>query len=155
MLKACLDTGPERIVSYLAEFNLSDDETGERLPRSFMFEGSVCFITNIDFDRLIQQKSKHSPHLEALISRSHYLDLSIKNPKDYLIRIKQVIQEGLLSDQGLTVQEQQEVFSFLLQNYSKFRELSIRICCKLSQLRKSLPQKWKVVAEQTLFRPVR
>jgi hypothetical protein len=65
------------------------DEEGERMPRFFDFEGSVIFITNYDFDEMLDRDHKLSPHFEALISRSHYFGLSDENKQDYVVRIEQ------------------------------------------------------------------
>lgn len=67
MLKAVCDTTESRKVSYLAEGSLVDEESAERIPKSFEFEGSIIFITNLDFDHLIDRGHKLAPHLQALI----------------------------------------------------------------------------------------
>ena len=45
----------------------------EGVPGEFEFNGSVIFITNLKFDSTRQTKIKD--HLEAILSRCHYLDL--------------------------------------------------------------------------------
>ena len=98
LLKTVCDTTEKRVVSYLAETNMVDEDSAEKIPRSFEFEGTIIFITNYDFDAMIQRGHKLAPHFTALISRSHYIDLAMKSERDYLIRIKQVVKKGLLRD---------------------------------------------------------
>ena len=76
ILKAVCDTTEQRNVSWLSEARLNDDETGEPIPRSFDFDGSVIFLTNYDFDSMIAKGHKLAPHLQALVSRSQYVDRS-------------------------------------------------------------------------------
>ena len=85
MLKTVCDTTERRTVSYLADYNMVDGDSADLIPRSFDFDGTIVFITNMDFDRLIDGGSKIAPHLEAMISRSHYLDLEMKSRRDYKI----------------------------------------------------------------------
>ena len=149
LLKAVSDTTERRIVSYLSEGTLIDDETAERVPRSFEFEGSVIFLTNIDFESLVEKNHKLSPHLQALMSRSHYLDLSMRSRRDYLARIRQVIRQGMLSD--MSSEALADVVSFIEKNYEKMRELSLRACIKLASLRKST-DKWEKIASITMLK---
>lgn len=149
LLKAVSDTTERRIVSWLSEGTLIDDDTAERIPRSFEFEGSVIFLTNIDFEALVEKNHKLSPHLQALMSRSHYLDLSMRSRRDYLIRIRQVIRNGMLSD--LTPEMRADVIAFVEKNYEKMRELSLRACVKLASLRKS-GSNWEKIANITMLK---
>lgn len=143
MLKAVCDTSKTRRVSYLGEFAFFDDETGEKLPKSFEFEGTIIFITNNDFDAMIERGSKLSPHLQAMISRSNYLDLSMKSKRDYLVRIKQVVQDGMLKELGLDSKAERDVLEFIQEHNSKLRELSLRMAQKIGVQRKLNPTSWE------------
>ena len=149
ILKCVADTTERRIVSWLSEGSLIDEETAERIPRSFEFNGSVLFLTNLDFEALIARGHKIAPHLEALVSRAHYLDLSLKTRRDYLIRMRQVLNQGMLSD--LSFEERSDVITFLEQNYERMRELSLRAAIKLGALRKST-DRWLKIAEVTMLK---
>lgn len=151
MLKTVCDTTERRTVSYLADYNMVDGDSADLIPRSFDFDGTIVFITNMDFDRLIDSGSKIAPHLEAMISRSHYLDLEMKSRRDYIIRIEQVVQEGLLSTRGLTAEEQQDTMDFIYKNQANLRELSLRMAIKIGDLRKKKAN-WEKVARMTLLR---
>jgi len=134
LLKAVCDTTERRRVSWLSEGSLIDEESGERVPRSFDFEGTIFFISNYDFDAMIDRGHKLAPHLAALVSRAHYIDLAMKSRRDYLVRIRQVIKQGLLS--GLTTNQEDDVIKFIDNNHSRLRELSLRMALKLGSLRK-------------------
>ena len=152
LLKGACDTTEVRKISYLAEGNLIDEESAERLPKSFVFEGTVIFITNYDFDLMIDKGHKLAPHLQALVSRAHYVDLSLKTKRDFLIRIKQVMTMGLLEKRGLNKQEQKDIMEFVDANVDSLRELSLRIVIKIADIRKGSNSKWQNIAKITCCR---
>lgn len=150
LIKAVCDTTETRRVSWLSEAKLVDEETAELLPRTFEFHGSIIFITNIDFENEMSRGSKLSPHLEAMMSRSHYIDLTLKTRRDYLIRIRQVIASGMLDK--LNNVERQDVVEFIENNYKIMKSLSLREAIKLGNLRRANPQKWDRIAKITMCR---
>jgi len=147
LLKAVCDTTGVRRVGWRAEGSLIDEDTGERMPRSFAFNGTVVFITNLDFDALIDKGHKLAPHLQALVSRSHYIDLAMKTKRDYLVRIKQVIDAGLLS--GLDAGQRSDVVSFIEEEQDRLRELSLRMVIKIADVRKMGAANFRKVARVT------
>ena len=146
LLKAVCDTTERRRVSWLSEGKLVDEESGEFIPRSFDFEGTVIFISNYDFDAMIDKGHKLAPHFNALISRSHYIDLAMKTRRDYLVRIRQVIREGMLSD--LNESERNDVVNFIERNHPRLREMSLRMAIKIGNLRK-MNDNWEKLAMVT------
>lgn len=157
-LKSACDTTPVRQISYGAEFDMFDEDEGEVIPRSFAFEGSIIFITNIDFDGEIEKnRNKLVPHWSAMVSRSHYIDLGIKTKRDCLIRIKHVVEDGCLDDMGLTAQEKNDVVAFVNDNSDYLRELSVRILVKVANIRsaKSSNLHWERIAKATCCRQAR
>lgn len=151
MLKAVCDTTERRVVSYLAEAHFADAE-GEEIPNSFEFNGTIIFITNLDFDSLIDRGHKLTPHLQAMISRAHYIDLAMKTKRDYMVRIQQVLEAGMLRQRGLTAAQEKDVVEFLEHNVDRMRELSLRMAIKLSTIRKSNKPNWKSMAAVTCCR---
>lgn len=149
LLKAVCDTTERRRVSWLSEGKLIDDESAELIPRSFDFNGTIIFISNYDFDAMIDKGHKLAPHLAALVSRSHYVDLAMKSRRDYLIRIRQVIRQGLLSE--LSFKQRSEVITFIERNHESLRELSLRMAIKLGALAKQ-GGNWEKVARITCCR---
>ena len=156
-LKAACDTSLVRTISYGAEFDMVDAEEGEVIPRSFDFEGSIIFISNVDFDAEVDRGTKISKHLEAMISRSHYIDLGLRDKRDYIIRIKHVIADGALTERGLDLEMQEDVMRFIETNQDNLRELSVRIALKIADLRvgKKTAHKWEQMAKATCCRRVR
>jgi len=152
MIKAVCDTTERRVVSYLSEAKIIDDETAELIPHQFQFNGSIIFITNYDFDDMIERGHKLSPHFQALLSRAHYIDLTMKTRRDYMIRIRQVVKQGLLEGSGLNWSEQAQVLSFVEQHQEKLRELSLRIVIKIASIMKSTPNDWQKIAKITCTR---
>ena len=150
LLKAVCDTTERRVVSWLSEGRLLDEDTGELVPRSFEFDGTIIFISNYDFDAMIGRGHKLAPHLQAMISRAHYLDLCLKSKRDYLIRIRQVVAQGLLS--YLDIEEQVDVLTFIEAYSEDLRELSLRMALKVASIRKSNNQNWEKIAKITCCR---
>jgi hypothetical protein len=146
LLKAACDTSDRRMISYITEGTLIDEETAERLPKSFQFEGTVIFITNYDFDAMIDRGSKLAPHLQALVSRSHYIDMAMKTKRDYIIRIRQVIRQGLLRNIGLDEEAQLDVIDFIEDNQDRLRELSLRMALKIGAIRRRGAPNWMKMA---------
>jgi hypothetical protein len=143
IIKSVCDTTGTRRVSWLSEYEFIDAE-GEAIPNTFEFEATVIFITNLDFDFLVDRNHRLAESLKALMSRAHYLDMSMKTRRDYLVRIKTVVEAGLLGD--FSVQERSEIMGFIEANYLKIRELSLRMAIKVGHLRKSSPSNWKRIA---------
>jgi hypothetical protein len=150
LLKAACDMTKTRRISWLSETKMEDEE-GERLPRSFEFEGSIIFITNYDFDSMIDKGNRLAPHFQALISRSHYLDIGIKTKREYVIRLKQVVNQGMLRDEGYTRAQESELIEFIQDNQDRLRELSLRMVMKLAGLM-NMGGDWKKMARATCMK---
>lgn len=151
MLKAVLDTTERRVVSYLSEYTIFDEKSNENIPSNFEFNGTVIFITNLDFDSMIAKGHKLTPHFSALMSRAHYIDMAMRSKRDYMIRIQQVIDTGILASRGLTDKQQQEVLDFVQDNQDRLRELSIRMVIKIASARK-MPGNWQQTARVTCLK---
>ena len=68
LLKAACDSSDVRKLSWLSNAEM-EDEDGESIPNNFVFNGSIIFITNIDFGVAVENGLKMSPPYEALMSR--------------------------------------------------------------------------------------
>jgi len=143
LLKAVCDTTERRRVSWLSEAILVDDETGDMIPKSFDFHGSVIFISNYDFDAMIERGHKLAPHLQALVSRSMYIDLEMRTKRDFIVRIEQVVKDGLLPNH--TEDEVQDILDFIREYADDLRELSLRIAIKIGIIRKQ-SEDWRRIA---------
>lgn len=153
LLKAACDSTETRKLHWLSRsIDKIEDEDGEPIPANFEFEGSVIFITNYDFDDLIARGSRLAPHFEALVSRSHYLDLAMKTKLDYVVRIKQVVGQGMLRDKNISDYDAGILVDFVEANMDNLRELSLRMVIKLATLMKMDYVNWQKLAKQTCFR---
>lgn len=148
LLKAALDSGKKRKISWLAD---SRTLRSEGVPESFNFHGSIVFITNLKFDHVKSNKLKD--HLEALQSRCHYLDLTLDTMRDKFLRIKQISGTGeLFADYNFNDVEQAELLDFMYESRNKLREMSLRMAIKIADLKKSFPLKWKALASTTCMK---
>ena len=146
ILKAALDSKKNRWIHWNTDsFKLRN----EGVPDKFKFEASAIFITNMKFDKV---KGKLREHLEALESRCHYMDLTIDSDKDKVLRIKQVVQDGMLDDRKLSDVVKLDIMDFVEINKSKLRELSLRTVLKVADLAEAFPNKWEAMAENTVMR---
>jgi hypothetical protein len=147
ILKAALDSSKKRTIHWNTDSRLLRDQGA---PNSFEFKGGAIFITNIKFENV--RSKKLQDHLAALESRCHYLDLTIDTEREKMLRIEQIIEDGMLLEYEFTTEEQAELISFIDTNKKKLRELSLRTVLKIADLRKSFPNKWQSVAEVTCMR---
>ena len=151
ILKAALDSGKSRRICWNSDSSLLNREG---IPNSFEFKGSAIFITNLKFENI--KSKKLQDHLEALQSRCHFLDLTIDNERDKMLRIKQVdrdVEGGLFREYKFENNEGQQIFDFMEENASKLREISMRMALKIADLFKVTGvNNWKVLAESTCMK---
>lgn len=150
ILKGALDSGKSRRISYNKDSRLLREED---IPNSFDFLGSIIFITNTSFDE--KRASKIQPHLEALQSRSHFLDLTIDTDRDKMLRIKQVHQDtdgGLFRDYYFKNNEDQEILDYMWTNRNRLREMSMRMAVKIADLTKVSETNWRMYADNTCLK---
>lgn len=135
LLKAALDSGKKRTLQYHKDSNLLKKL---HIDNKFDFEGSIIFITNIDMNGEANKTSgsaKKKAHLKALMSRSHYLDLTISTEREKMLRIKSVHQTGKLFEKyDFDQSQEQEIIDFMVENKNKLRELSLRMAVNLADL---------------------
>jgi hypothetical protein len=143
LLKAVLDSGKKRKVSWRKESRTLENES---IPNTFEFQGSVIFITNL---KLENTRGKTGDHMSALISRCHYLDLTIDTVRDKFLRCKQIIDDGMLKGYQFTKEDQEDLVEFIDDNKFKFRELSLRMVSKLADLKRMDKGRWKEYARNT------
>lgn len=148
LLKAALNSGDKRRICWNKESRVLATED---IPENFDFEGSIIFLTNIDFEASIAKGSRISAHLSAIMSRCHYLDLEIGSMRDKLLRIKQIIKDGMLMPYGFSQHEEKAIVDFVLANADYLREVSLRAVKKLADFVKADPVGWHEMAEATLL----
>jgi len=149
LLKAALDSCKKRKLSWNTDSALL---RREGIPDTFELKGSVIFITNLKFDNV---RGKIKDHLAAIMSRCHYLDLTMDTMREKVLRCKQIVADGMLNEYQFTQEEQDDLMNFMFENKEKMREISLRMVTKLADLKKSFgTDKWKRTAEVTCMRRV-
>ena len=146
ILKAALDSKKNRRIHWNTD---SHKLRAEGIPDSFTFKASAIFITNLKFDKV---KGKLREHLEALESRCHYMDLTIDTDREKMLRIKQVIQDGMLNAYKLSDEIKEDIIDFVDANKNRVRELSLRTVLKVADLAVAFPNNWEIYAENTVMR---
>lgn len=148
LLKSALDSDAEhRHISWRKEARWLE-EYG--IPKTFLFEGSVVFLTNIDFETVIARESKMSEHYRALIDRSHYLCLTLRSQRDFMLRIRAVAcgPKGMLVNQcGLTEAQGEEIMAWVEEHKMRFYNLSLRLVTQCADVYKTYVSKVESIDE--------
>ena len=100
------------------------------------------------------QPKKIKDHLAALMSRCHYLDLTMNSARDKFLRIKQIVRDGMLEEYKFGEEGDKEIIDFMIENTDKLREISLRMVLKISDLRKMEPNNWQALARTTCMKGV-
>ena len=147
ILKAALDSSKKRTISWNTDSRLL---RSEGIPDRFEFKAGCIFITNIKFENV--RSKKLQDHLAALESRCHYIDLQMDTDREKVLRIKQIVQDGMLDAYEFEPVQKDEVVDFIVDNRSKLRELSLRTVLKVADLRKAFTTSWQSMAEVTVMK---
>jgi hypothetical protein len=149
ILKGALDSSKKRFIAWNTDSRLL---RSEGIPDRFEFKGAAIFITNIKFEHVKSKRLRD--HLDALESRCHYIDLQMDTEREKMLRIRQIVGDGMLDAYDFEEQEPTvaEIVSFIDSNKTKLRELSLRMVLKIADLRKSFPQTWQAMATTTCMR---
>ncbi len=149
ILKAALDSKKVRRICWNTD---SHTLRRESVPNQFEFAGSVIFITNIKFDNVKSKKLRD--HLEALESRCHYIDLTIDTLREKLLRIDQIVKDGMLAEYAFTPETHAAITQWIKDHARRLREVSLRTVLKVADLAKAFPDTWPAMATNTVLRPV-
>lgn len=148
LLKAVLDTKKVRRVHWGTNSTILEKEG---VPSSFEFKGGIIFLTNIKWENT--KSARISNHLQALMSRVHYLDLQIDTLRERIIHIKNVaLKTDMLFEYDLTQAEKEGMLNWLIENVTKLHTVDLRTVIKCADLVKAMPTNWKSRATKTLFK---
>jgi hypothetical protein len=147
ILKAALDSSKKRTISWNTDSRLL---RSEGIPDRFDFKGGAIFITNLKFENV--RSKKLQDHLSALESRCHYIDLKMDTDREKVLRIKQIVKDGMLDCYDIPDVAKDEVVAFIELHRAKMRELSLRTVLKVADLRKSFPNNWENMAKVTVMK---
>lgn len=146
ILKAALDTSRSRTIHWQT---VSRELKSAGIENSFDFNGAVIVNTNSRFNTT--SNTKLQPHLLALESRCYYFDLNLNTKREKILRIKQLVEDGMLDSYNFTKDEENEMINFIVDNSENLRELSLRTIIKVAGLRKAMPHNWKEVSLITVL----
>ena len=147
ILKAALDSSKKRYISWNTESRVL---ANEGVPDRFEYRGSVIMITNIKFNYV--KSKKLQDHLAAIMSRCHYLDLTMDSVRDKFLRCKQIVKDGnMLTEYGFSVEEGQGLIQFMEDNKEYLNEISLRMVTKLADLKK-MSDDWQKLARVTCMK---
>jgi hypothetical protein len=147
ILKAALDSSKKRTISWNTDSRIL---RSEGIPDKFEFKGGAIFITNLKFENVRSKKLQE--HLAALESRCHYIDLRMDTDREKVLRIKQIVKDGMLDSYELPEVAKEEVIDFIEEFRGQMRELSLRTVLKVADLRKSFPSNWQNMAKVTVMK---
>ena len=147
ILKGALDSSKKRFIAWNTDSRLL---RSEGIPDRFEFKGAAIFITNIKFEHIKSKRLKD--HLDALESRCHYIDLQMDTEREKMLRIRQIVGDGMLDAFEFEEGGVEQVVQFIDANKSRLRELSLRMVLKIADLRKAFPSNWEAMATTTCMR---
>lgn len=149
ILKVLCDTSSNRVVSYRKEAHQLKEND---VPQSFEFNGAMIFISNVDFQKFVDEgKNKFAAHMAALMSRSLYLDLQIHDKNSLGVWVAHIAQAGRIFErENVPRHLHQPILNFLKDNRDSLRELSVRTLMKLCQLAKDNPARWESIGRVLL-----
>ena len=147
ILKGALDSSKKRFIAWNTDSRLL---RSEGIPDRFEFKGAAIFITNIKFEHIKSKRLKD--HLDALESRCHYIDLQMDTEREKMLRIRQIVGDGMLDAHEFEEGVVDSIVQFIDANKSRLRELSLRMVLKIADLRAAFPSNWEAMATTTCMR---
>ena len=147
ILKGALDSSKKRFIAWNTDSRLL---RSEGIPDRFEFKGAAIFITNIKFEHIKSKRLKD--HLDALESRCHYIDLQMDTEREKMLRIRQIVGDGMLDAFEFEEGGVEQVVQFIDSNKTRLRELSLRMVLKIADLRAAFPSNWEAMATTTCMR---
>jgi hypothetical protein len=155
LLKSALDTTERRLISWEKEIRATDKD-GEQLPRNFVFNGQAIFLSNIPIHDVIEKGTSISCHLEALRSRCHTIDMTVRTEREKLVVIRSramIIMNKLLPDDAFRPLATHTIWSYLEKKAKakKLVEFSLRTVHKAVELYNAYGQhEWTQEADNSL-----
>jgi predicted AAA+ superfamily ATPase len=149
LLKAALDTSEKRKIYWSSE---SSALRKEEIPNDFEFKGSIIFISNINFRKVRGDRMRG--HLAALMSRAHFLDLTVHTFREKMLRIRDLVSKGMLDKYTLSKKCKKEIMEFLEKNAKAFNSLDLRTVIKLADIAKTCKEnraEWEEIAHISLM----
>ncbi len=77
------------------------------------------------------------------------MDLEIGSMRDKLLRIRQIIRDGMLKPYELSGEQELAIIHYINANADHLREVSLRMVSKIADIVKAKPDNWVDWVEQT------
>lgn len=155
LLKGATDTTREHLVSWRKNATWLDDF---EIDKTFDFRGRIVFLTNIDFEAVVNRGHPSAEHFKALIDRSAYLCLTLRDARDFMIVLewKAGGKDGFLKHEpyNLTQPQVEELFEFVRERQRQFYNLSLRLVGQIALMMKADPDYWRADVEATKMRTI-
>lgn len=151
LLKAALDSSKKRILSWNKQSWIRNIDDAP--PDRFEYRGGIIFITNLDFTQCRSKVLK--PHLDAMLSRCHYLSLDVNTIRDKFLRIKDVtLNSDMLADYEFSSDEKNYILDYMKANMNNLRELSLRTVIKIADVikMKGIDGNWQNIVNLTVLK---
>lgn len=152
LLKAALDTGERRLISYRA-MNI---DGGDDIPNEFEYRGAMIFTTNIDFHYYIAvAKNRVVEHLKALLNRCQYLSMKLHHHRSVVLWVNHMVTTRKMLQghpHGMTEQQSNDILRYLLDNSSRIPYLSLRTAVKVVELVNLDDKGWRRLADFVLLK---
>jgi len=155
LLKAALDSSETRVITWRKQsawLAALAEEEGVSVAevKTFDFNGSVIFITNINLKARSLNNEKMSEHFAALISRSYFIDLTMDSPRAKSLRVHDVfVNKGMAANMGISMEDATMITDFIYENRFSLDEVSLRMAKLISNMFMSNPDNWKSIIEIT------
>jgi len=152
LLKAALDTGKTRKLHWNT---LSRYLDGLNIPTSFDFEGSIIFLTNLNFQKIIDKENKQAQHLQALMTRSYYIDLKLHNKRSLMAWVRFLSEKTKLMQNDhpdISDETAAMLLDWLEDHRDQLRELSIRTAKFIANLYANHGKHWEADARIALLK---
>lgn len=149
ILKKLTDSSPIRRLTYMKDSRLLE---AEGVPNEYVFEGSVIFLSNLDFERMATGTDRRSQHIAALNTRSLVLDLKIHNNRAKYVWVRHKAVTAILPRLNASETEQATILGYIDKNYDRFKTLSLRSIQYLLTMIRSTPDMWEKDANMMLLR---
>ena len=99
---------------------------------------------------MIKEGSQLRSHIDAIMSRCHFIDLSMKTNREKIIRIKDVVKSSnIFYNYDLEDKEKVEIVDFIEEYQESFREISLRTALKIAEIKAIDPDNWRRIAKMS------
>lgn len=145
LLKAVLDTSEKRVVSYATAGKYLEQQG---IPKQFEFRGKVIFLTNKNLSQIAKGKSSLAPHIDALITRSIFIDLQLFSNEEVMIHIENIMKKAnILENQFVSDEGSKQILNWMLKNEDKLRSPSLRMPVLMAGMYNKFPYDWEAMCE--------